>query len=146
MAERLPTVPVRGFAGGRSGIDGAQFAFVDRRHIGRYGIVSSEEGYRNLHRFLFGDLEVTAYLVGVRDGALAAWATWRCNLTLPLRDPVAAGEPLADDGPALGQWVKRMLLPGPAREFLGERAAIRLTVEGRQGKVAAALAHSDGRV
>jgi len=47
-------------------IPGARFAFVHRSHSGRYGIVNSEEGYQNLRRFLFGDLEVTADLVGVQ--------------------------------------------------------------------------------
>jgi len=46
-------------------IPGARFAFVHRSHSGRFGIVNSEEGYQNLRRFLFGDLEVTADLVGL---------------------------------------------------------------------------------
>ncbi|MGP6173508.1 esterase/lipase family protein [Corynebacterium sp. A21] len=47
-------------------IPGARFAFVHRSHSGRYGIVNSEAGYQNLRRFLFGDLEATADLVGLR--------------------------------------------------------------------------------
>ena len=47
-------------------IPGARFAYVHRAHSGRYGIVNSEEGYQNLRRFLLGDLEVTADLVGLR--------------------------------------------------------------------------------
>ncbi len=47
-------------------VPGARFAFVHRSHSGRYGIVNSEEGYQNLRRFLLGDLEVTADLVGLR--------------------------------------------------------------------------------
>lgn len=39
---------------------------MHRSHSGRYGIVNSEEGYQNLRRFLLGDLEVTADLVGVQ--------------------------------------------------------------------------------
>lgn len=238
-------------------VPGARFAFVHRSHSGRYGIVNSEEGYQNLRRFLLGDLEVTADLVGVRlpdrrrddvvwqaevelavrglpilmhqqvaahhcpvvlelpaddsdrpqplvttflisdpvlrpgsaetarykldvrllslrqrrgifdfgdhleqtpdfadtlvvdigarDGALAAWATWKSELTVPLRDYVPSGEPLADEDPALGRWVKRVPLPVGAREFLGDRAAVRLTVQDRQGRGAAGLAHPDGR-
>lgn len=47
-------------------VPGAKFAYVHRAHSGRYGIVNSEEGYQNLRRFLLGDLEVTADLVGLR--------------------------------------------------------------------------------
>ncbi|MDP3967092.1 MAG: alpha/beta hydrolase [Nocardioides sp.] len=227
-------------------IPGARFAFVHRSHSGRYGIVNSEEGYQNLRRFLLGDLEVTADLVGVRlperrrddvlwqaevelavrglpilmhqqvaahhcpvvldlptddsdrpqplvttflisdpavrpesaetarykldirllslqqrrgifdfgdhleqtpdfadtlvvdigtrDATLAAWATWKSDLTVPLRDHVPTGEPLTDEDPAPGRWVKRVPLPAHAREFLGERAAIQLTVRDRQGQ------------
>ena len=239
-------------------IPGAQFAFVHRSHSGRYGIVNSEEGYQNLRRFLFGDLEVTADLVGLRlpdrrrddviwqaevelavrglpilmhqqvaahhcpvvlelpaddadrpqplvttfliadpvlrpesaetarytlgvrllslrqrrgifdfgdhleqtadfadtlvvdigaqDGALAAWATWNSAIAVPLRDYVPSDEPLADEDPAVGRWVKRVLLPAPAREFLGEGAAIRLTVRDRQGQAAASFPRPDGTV
>jgi hypothetical protein len=37
-------------------------AFVYRSHSGPYGIVNSEEGYQNLTRFLFGDLQVDGML------------------------------------------------------------------------------------
>jgi pimeloyl-ACP methyl ester carboxylesterase len=45
---------------------GAHRAFVHRSHSGRYGIVNSEEGYQNLCRFLFGDLEVDVELADRR--------------------------------------------------------------------------------
>jgi pimeloyl-ACP methyl ester carboxylesterase len=47
-------------------VPGARRAFVHRSHSGRYGMVNSEEGYQNLRRFLFGDLEVIAELAGLR--------------------------------------------------------------------------------
>jgi hypothetical protein len=47
-------------------VPGARRAFVHRSHSGRYGMVNSEEGYQNLRRFLFGDLEVLAELGGLR--------------------------------------------------------------------------------
>ena len=65
---------------------------------------------------------------------------------MPLRDYVPTGEPLVDEDPALGRWVKRVLLPAHAREFLGQRAAIRLTVQDRQGQGAAGLAHPEDPV
>ncbi len=40
----------------------ANRAFVHRSHSGRYGFVNSEEGFQNLRRFLFGDLEVIVEL------------------------------------------------------------------------------------
>jgi hypothetical protein len=43
-------------------VPGAHRAFVHRSHSGRYGLVNSEEGYQNLRRFLFGDLEVRVEL------------------------------------------------------------------------------------
>jgi hypothetical protein len=41
---------------------------VHRSHGGRYGIVNSEEGYQNLQRFLFGDLEVRVEILGLDVG------------------------------------------------------------------------------
>jgi hypothetical protein len=43
-------------------VPNAHRAFVHRSHSGRYGMVNSEEGYQNLRRFLFGDLEVRVEL------------------------------------------------------------------------------------
>ena len=232
-------------------IPGARFAFVHRSHSGRYGIVNSEEGYQNLRRFLFGALEVTADLVGLRlptradddvvwqaevelavrglpilmhqqvaahhcpvvlelprDAAdkpqplvttfliadpsarpedqnqarytlhlkllslrqrrgifdfrdhleqtadfddvlvvdigahaqeLVAWAKWNSELPVQLRDYQPSGPPLVDEDRAPGSWVTSVLLPAPAREFLGSRAAIRLTVQDRAGHGAAGL-------
>ncbi|GAA4753305.1 hypothetical protein GCM10023328_40700 [Modestobacter marinus] len=47
-------------------VTGANSAHVHRSHSGRFGLVNSEEGYQNLVRFLFGDVRVTADLVGLR--------------------------------------------------------------------------------
>ncbi|MFK0019850.1 esterase/lipase family protein [Streptomyces sp. NPDC090798] len=44
----------------------AHQAYVHRSHSGCYGLVNSEEAYQNLRRFLFGDHEAEAALVGVR--------------------------------------------------------------------------------
>lgn len=49
-------------------VKGAVVAVVHRSHSGRYGIVNSEEGYQNLQRFLFGDLQVEVELVGFTVG------------------------------------------------------------------------------
>lgn len=46
----------------------AHRAIVHRSHSGRYGIVNSEEGYQNLQRFLFGDLQVKVELLGLDVG------------------------------------------------------------------------------
>jgi hypothetical protein len=37
-------------------------AFVHRSHSGHYGIVNSEEGYQNLRRFLFGEVQIDMVL------------------------------------------------------------------------------------
>lgn len=43
-------------------VKGSSRAFVYRAHSGPLGIVNSEEGYQNLHRFLFGDISVEILL------------------------------------------------------------------------------------
>jgi pimeloyl-ACP methyl ester carboxylesterase len=49
-------------------VQDAHRAIVHRSHGGRYGIVNSEEGYQNLQRFLFGELEVAVQLTGLNIG------------------------------------------------------------------------------
>jgi pimeloyl-ACP methyl ester carboxylesterase len=64
----------------------ARRAFVHRSHSGRYGMVNSEEGYQNLRRFLFGDLEVTAELSGLRvRGAADDEIVWQLETQLSIR-------------------------------------------------------------
>jgi hypothetical protein len=236
-------------------VPGAKFAYVHRSHSGRYGIVNSEEGYQNMRRFLLGDLEVTADLVGLRlpvekandpddivwqaevelavrglpilmhqqvaahhcpvilelpadesdrphplgttflmadpnvrpenaeharytlhvkimsvrqkrgifdfrdhleqtadfddwlvvdvgvaDGSLAAWATWVSDLKVTLRDYTPSGPPLKDEDATPRKWVKRIPLPPTARKLFGANAALRLTVQDREGHGAATLA------
>lgn len=61
-------------------------AFVHRSHSGRYGIVNSEEGYQNLRRFLFGDLEVVASLTGLDVAGSADDDTiWQLDAALSIR-------------------------------------------------------------
>ncbi len=67
-------------------VPGAKFAFVHRSHSGRFGIVNSEEGYQNLRRFLFGDLEVQADLVGLRlPGRPDDDVIWQAEVELAVR-------------------------------------------------------------
>lgn len=61
-------------------------AFVHRSHSGRYGIVNSEEGYQNLRRFLFGDLEVAADLTGLRlPGTPTDETVWQLESQMSIR-------------------------------------------------------------
>ncbi|MBN3962569.1 alpha/beta hydrolase [Nostoc sp. NMS8] len=46
-------------------ITGSHRAYVHRSHGGRYGILNSEEGYQNLQRFLFGDIQVKLSLSNI---------------------------------------------------------------------------------
>ncbi|MHC0065796.1 PGAP1-like alpha/beta domain-containing protein [Nostoc sp. UIC 10890] len=46
-------------------ITGSHRAYIHRAHGGRYGILNSEEGYQNLQRFLFGDIQVKLSLSDV---------------------------------------------------------------------------------
>jgi hypothetical protein len=75
----------------------AQHAFVHRSHSGRYGIVNSEEGYQNLRRFLFGDIEVTATLEGLPRSILEGEDDifWQAELRLSVRGlPIVMAERL----------------------------------------------------
>jgi pimeloyl-ACP methyl ester carboxylesterase len=65
-------------------IPGARFAFVHRSHGGRHGIVSSEAGYQNLRRFLFGSLEATANLVGLKLPD-ADERSWQADVEVSIR-------------------------------------------------------------
>jgi pimeloyl-ACP methyl ester carboxylesterase len=78
-------------------VPNANFAFVHRSHSGRYGMVNSEEGYQNLHRFLFGDLEVTANLIGIRlPGEPDDDMVWQAETRLSIRGlPITMHEQLA---------------------------------------------------
>jgi hypothetical protein len=77
-------------------VPGSRLAFVHRSHSGRYGIVNSEEGYQNLRRFLLGDLEVRAELVGLHlpgDGEVV----WQADAQLSVRGlPVLMHEQVAE--------------------------------------------------
>ncbi|HZD02678.1 MAG TPA: hypothetical protein VFA46_21550 [Actinomycetes bacterium] len=68
-------------------VPGARHAFVHRSHSGPYGVVNSEEGYQNLRRFLFGDLQVQADLVGHRQPLDTARddLVWQAELRLSIR-------------------------------------------------------------
>lgn len=67
-------------------VEGAYRALVHRSHSGRRGIVNSEEGYQNLRRFLFGDLEVRAELVGLDvAGREGDDVNWQLEMALAIR-------------------------------------------------------------
>ena len=68
-------------------VPGARRAFVHRSHSGPYGVVNSEEGYQNLRRFLFGDLQVLADLVGHRQPPETARddLVWQAEVRLSIR-------------------------------------------------------------
>jgi len=67
-------------------LQGAPRSLVHRSHSGRYGIVNSEEGYQNLRRFLFGDLAITANLVGLElPGNASDDTAWQLETALSIR-------------------------------------------------------------
>lgn len=70
--------------------------------------------------------------VGQRDGAVAAWATWKSQIPTPLREHTPQGPPLADEDPEAGSWQVNVPLADNARRFLGPNAAIHLTVTTRE--------------
>ncbi|WP_456789267.1 esterase/lipase family protein [Cellulomonas sp. P5_C5] len=67
-------------------VKGAPRALVHRSHSGRFGIVNSEEGYQNLQRFLFGDVEVRAQLTDVHlPGTAQDDTVWQLEAALSIR-------------------------------------------------------------
>ena len=67
-------------------VPGAHRAFVHRSHSGRYGMVNSEEGYQNLRRFLFGDLQVVVEFVGLRlQGTAQDGIVWQLETQVAIR-------------------------------------------------------------
>jgi hypothetical protein len=67
-------------------VRGAHRAMVHRSHSGRFGIVNSEEGYQNLRRFLFGDLQIKVDLVGLDvQGSEADDVVWQLETALSIR-------------------------------------------------------------
>jgi len=64
----------------------AHRAFVHRSHSGRYGLVNSEEGYQNLRRFLFGNLQVRVDLVDLDvTGQEGDDTIWQLETSLAIR-------------------------------------------------------------
>lgn len=67
-------------------VRGTPRALVHRSHSGRFGIVNSEEGYQNLQRFLFGDVEVRAQLTDVVvPGTPDDDTVWQLEASLSIR-------------------------------------------------------------
>jgi len=88
-------------------------AFVHRSHGGRYGMVNSEEGYQNLRRFLFGDLQVKVDLAHVRLPEAGQEIVWQLETQVAIRGlpilmheqttahhcPIQIGQPRTEDTP-----------------------------------------------
>lgn len=67
-------------------VPGAPRAYVHRSHSGRYGIVNSEEGYQNLRRFLFGDLQARLELQNLEfSSSLDDDIIWQLEMRLAIR-------------------------------------------------------------
>jgi hypothetical protein len=67
-------------------VEGAHRAIIHRSHSGRYGIVNSEEGYQNLRRFLFGDLQIRIDLIGLDvQGEEGDDIIWQLEASLAIR-------------------------------------------------------------
>ena len=76
----------------------AHRAFVYRAHSGRYGLVNSEEGYQNLRRFLFGELEVRVELRNLKlpPPKPEVKESWQADIRLSVRGlPIVMHEQLA---------------------------------------------------
>jgi pimeloyl-ACP methyl ester carboxylesterase len=63
---------------------GAHRAYVHKSHSGRYGIVSSEEAYQNLARFLFGPWNVRVEFCDL-SAATQAGVSWQADVRLAIR-------------------------------------------------------------
>lgn len=89
-------------------VPGAHQAYVHRSHSGRYGLVNSEEGYQNLRRFLFGDLQAEAALVGAQLPQRAD-TRWQAEVRLAVR-----GLQIVTHERTSGQWCPIQLQDGTA--------------------------------
>lgn len=122
-------------------VQGAPRALVHRTHSGRFGIVNSEEGYQNLQRFLFGDVEVRAQLTDVHlPGTEHDDTVWQLEAALSIRGlPVVLHEqstahlcPIQIERP---KTTDAAATPVPlVRTFLSTRAT-RPTVHGGERQV-----------
>lgn len=122
-------------------VQGAPRALVHRTHSGRFGIVNSEEGYQNLQRFLFGDVEVRAQLTDVHlPGTEHDDTVWQLEAALSIRGlPVVLHEqstahlcPIQIERP---KTADAAATPVPlVRTFLSTRAT-RPTVQGSEREV-----------
>jgi pimeloyl-ACP methyl ester carboxylesterase len=70
---------------GAAYVKGAHRAYVHRSHSGRYGIVNSEEGFQNLERFLFGDVQAIVNLEGVQDLPGAHQESYQVDVRVSVR-------------------------------------------------------------
>ncbi|MBC6467317.1 alpha/beta hydrolase [Actinomadura alba] len=90
-------------------VPGAHRIVVHRSHSGPYGLVNSEEGYQNLQRFLFGDLQVRAELVGHRRPPEQDLdVVWQAEVRLSVR-----GVPVIQHEQTAGHWCPIQLFDGP---------------------------------
>ena len=69
--------------------------------------------------------------VAHRDAGLTAWAAWKSQLPVPLRDYRPDGPPLNDADDAVEAWQVDVPLADNARRFLGSGAAVRLSAAPR---------------
>jgi len=120
-------------------VQDAPRALVHRSHSGPYGIVNSEEGYQNLQRFLFGDLEVRANLTGVElQGTRDDDITWQLEVSMSIRTlPVVLHEQSAAHlCPVQIEWENdddKTAKPVPlVRTFLSSAAARPTDAAGRK--------------
>ncbi|WP_028046409.1 triacylglycerol lipase [Cellulomonas sp. URHE0023] len=111
-------------------VQGAPRALVHRSHSGRFGIVNSEEGYQNLRRFLFGDVEVRADLTDCRlPGTPDDDTDWQLEIALSIRGlpvvlheqtaahlcPIQIEKPVSEDVPSTPVPVVRTYLSTAVR-------------------------------
>ena len=62
-----------------------------------------------------------------------AWASWASQIASPLRDYDPSEDAvLTDQDDTSGLWVTHVPLPSPSGSFLGDSAAVRLTVRSRR--------------
>ena len=109
-------------------LEGAPCSYVHRSHSGRFGIVNSEEGYQNLRRFLFGDLQVSADLTGLNPwGSPDDETVWQLETQMSIRGlPVVLHErstahlcPIQIERPAGGTDVRPVPI---VRTYLSSKA------------------------
>jgi len=81
----------------------------------------------------WNDILMVDILPASADSKPRTWAAWNTGISTAIRNWQPTDADLVDDrDPAAGRWYGEIPVPEVARELLGERARVAMTVSGRE--------------